>query len=322
MKNIEPVSLIGRSKSLQKIRKKITKIAHFDATVLITGETGVGKEIVAKRIHNLSNRKNGNFVPINVGAIPDNLLESELFGYEKGAFTGADEKKKGKLEIAHKGSFFMDEIGELPIHLQVKLLRAIQNQTFQRLGSVETIKVDVRFIASTNRNLEKMIKNKKFREDLYFRINVITINIPPLRERKEDIEILTRYFFKNEFGFLPEIDKNVYSYLKSFEWYGNVRELINNLMRISIFLDNKNRIKLDDVKPFVKTAKLEEPRDENLIDNYLNLNYKQAMKQFKKKYIKKILQKNNWIQIEAAKDMNIQPTYLSKLIKKYNIERD
>ncbi|TYB32142.1 MAG: sigma-54-dependent Fis family transcriptional regulator [Candidatus Mcinerneyibacterium aminivorans] len=321
MNIVEPISLIGRSESLKKIRKKINRIAKYDATVLITGETGVGKEIVAKRIHHLSNRKDNNFVPINVGAIPDNLLESELFGYEKGAFTGATQRKVGKLEIADNGSFFMDEIGELPHHLQVKLLRAIQNQTFQRLGSVETIQVDVRFIASTNRDLEEMIKKKRFREDLYFRINVISIKIPPLRERKEDIPVLVRYFFKNKMGYLPKIDKEVFIYLKSFNWYGNVRELINNLTRISIFLENEKHVKLSNVKPYVKTADLKNPGKKN-DEKFWGQPYKKAVKSFKKKYIISMLKKNNWIQTKTANEMGIQPSYLSRLISKYNIKRE
>lgn len=321
MEEIKPISLIGKSVSLKNIRQKVSRIAPYDATVLITGETGVGKEIVAKRIHNLSSRKNEKFAPINVGAIPNNLLESELFGYERGAFTGANKRKIGRLEVADKGSFFMDEIAELPLHLQVKLLRAIQNQTFQRLGSVDTIKVDVRFIASTNRNLEKMIKKRKFREDLYFRLNVINIRIPPLRERKEDIPILIKYFLKQQLGFLPEIEQEVYNYLQSFNWYGNVRELINNLRRISIFLENKSNINLDDVKPYVKTANLKNP-DEKNGEKYWKVPYKKAVEKFKKKYIIRMLKKHNWTQTETAKEMNIQPSYLSRLIKKYNIKRE
>jgi len=318
MKN-EPIPLSGVSNSVKKIRKKIAQISKYDVTVLIQGETGVGKEVVANWIHYLSKRKNEKFVPINAGAIPANLMESELFGYEKGAFTGAKEQKPGKLEAANNGSLFLDEIGELSLNLQVKLLRVIQEKSFHRLGGNKKIEIDVRFIASTNRDLRKMIREKKFREDLFYRLNVISILIPPLRERKEDIPDLVDYFFKEELGFLPEIDQEVYDFFKVQPWYGNVRELINNLKRISIFLKNKEKITLSDAKPHVKNLKIYTEEEKT---KFINMSYKKAVEKFRKEYLLSKLDKNNWNQKKTAEEMGIQPSYLSRLIKKYNIKKE
>ena len=317
--NNAPIPLLGVSKQLVEIRKTIEKVAKFDATVLIRGESGVGKEVVAKWIHFLSLRKDQPFVAVNAAAIPENLIESEIFGYERGAFSGAESTKKGKLEIADGGTFFLDEIGDLPIHLNVKLLRVLQEKVVERLGSNESIPVDVRFLAATNKNLEEMIAEGKFREDLYYRLNVITITIPPLRERKEDIDSLVLYFFERDMGYLPEIDREVFEYLKTFDWYGNIRELANNIRRVVIFNEGKKRIKLKDLKPYIKPVIIEKESDDNSLFEYP---YKEAISLFKKEYIKKMLAKTGWKQREAAKRMGILPTYLSKLIKDLNIKRD
>ena len=315
----EPIPLSGVSNSVKEIRKKIAKISKYNVTVLIQGETGVGKEVVAHWIHYLSKRKNEKFVPINAGAIPANLMESELFGYEQGAFTGAKEQKPGKLEAANNGSLFLDEIGELSLNLQVKLLRVIQEKSFHRLGGNKQIDIDVRFISSTNRDLKKMIRKKKFREDLFYRLNVISIFIPPLRERKEDIPELVDYFFKKEFGFLPEIDKKVYNFLKEQPWHGNVRELINNLKRISIFLKNSKEITIGDVKPHVRNLNIYTEEEKT---KFINMSYKKAVEKFRKEYLLSKLNKNNWNQKKTAEEMEIEPSYLSKLIKKYNIKKE
>ncbi len=230
--------LITYSQKMMDLIDLILRVARVDSTVLVSGESGVGKELLAKLIHDQSSRSLGPFVKINCGAIPENLLESELFGYEGGAFTGASRQGKlGMFELAHGGTLFLDEIGELPLGLQVKLLRAIQEQEFVRVGGVKAKKVDVRFIAATNRDLEKMVENGKFREDLYFRLNVIPLMVPPLRERKEDILPLIHYFqakftqkFKVSKTFAPEVLRVFLNYA----WPGNVRELENIVERLFV----------------------------------------------------------------------------------------
>lgn len=233
-KDIGLDEIIGNSEKILRLKENIIKIAKHSSTTLITGESGTGKELFARAIHMNSNRARSPFVTINCGAIPDSLLESELFGYVKGAFTGADPKGKiGKFELAHKGTIFLDEIGDLPLYMQVKLLRVIQEKKIFRIGSNEGIDVDARIIAATNKNLELMIKDKTFREDLYYRINVIPLHIPPLRERKEDVGILTKYFVKKYSQLFNKkvlrIDKEIWDYFYKYDWPGNVRELENTV---------------------------------------------------------------------------------------------
>src|SRR3989337_1378222 len=227
--------IVGKSQKMQKVFKTIGKAASSDLTVLITGESGTGKELVARALHKASNRANGPFVAVNCAAIPRELLESELFGYEKGAFTGATESRAGKFEQADGGTLFLDEIGDMDISLQAKLLRVIQEREFYRIGGRIPIKVDVRIITATNQDIDNAIREKRFREDLYHRLNVITIFLPPLRERREDIPILAKYFLKR---FSNELNSNVKNItddaidiLKSHEWKGNVRELENIIKR-------------------------------------------------------------------------------------------
>ncbi len=224
--------IIGESEPILRAKKRTLQISPSDSTILITGESGTGKELFARAIHSESPRRNNPFIAINCGAIPEMLLESELFGYEKGAFTGADARgKPGKFEIAHKGTIFLDEIGDLPLHLQVKLLHAIQDRRIDRVGGTSPIEIDVRIIAATNKNLEKMIEAREFREDLYFRLNVIPIMIPPLRDREGDIDLLLRYALKK---FNKLLNKEIINFspdalqaLIHYSWPGNVRELEN-----------------------------------------------------------------------------------------------
>src|SRR3990167_2980849 len=227
--------IVGKSQKMQKVFKTIGKAASSDLTVLITGESGTGKELVARALHKASNRANGPFVAVNCAAIPRELLESELFGYEKGAFTGATESRAGKFEQADGGTIFLDEIGDMDISLQAKILRVIQEREFYKVGGKTLIRVDVRIIAATNQDLESAVKEKRFREDLYHRINVITIHLPSLRERHEDIPLLADYFLKR---FSNELVSNVkyitddaVRILKNYEWKGNVRELENVIKR-------------------------------------------------------------------------------------------
>ena len=238
--------VIGIKKGLKNIFKDIQKSAHHSVNILLTGETGTGKEVIARMIHNLSSRKDNSFVKINCAAIPENLLESELFGYKKGAFTDAKENRIGKIEIANNGTLFLDEIGEIKLSLQSKLLRALQEKEVERLGDNTTIKVDFKLIVATNCNLENLVKENKFREDLYYRINTFPIHLPPLRERLEDIKEFVEYFTtKNaeDMGIsILKIDPKIYSFLKQYKWYGNIRELENAITRAIIISKNKNEL--------------------------------------------------------------------------------
>jgi two-component system, NtrC family, nitrogen regulation response regulator NtrX len=232
--------MIGISKPIQKIYRFIESIAKTNTNVLITGESGVGKELVARAVHNKSLRQTRPFIKINCAAIPETLIESELFGHEKGAFTDAQAQKKGKLEIAHTGTLFLDEVGDLGIAAQAKLLRFLQEGEFERLGENKTIKVDVRVIAATNKNLLKEIDQKNFREDLYYRLNVLSIYVPPLRERKDDIPILADYFLEKhcaENGISKKrLTPDAVKFLQTLPWKGNIRELENLIARVVIFV--------------------------------------------------------------------------------------
>ena len=230
--------IIGSSPAIQSVLEQVTIVAPTDSTVLLHGETGTGKELVARAIHNLSERRDRNFVRMNCAAIPSGLLESELFGHEKGAFTGALMQKKGRFELADRGSLFLDEIGDISLELQPKLLRAVQEQEFERLGSATTLQVDVRIIAATHRNLETMIQERKFREDLFYRLNVFPIEIPPLRERREDIPLLVNHFVSKmacRMGKeINSVASDTMDALTNHYWKGNVRELANFIERAVI----------------------------------------------------------------------------------------
>lgn len=249
-----PPSLISTSPAMQKVLKEIEKVAPTQASVFISGESGTGKEVVAKALHNLSLRKENPFIRINCAAIPENLLESELFGYEKGAFTGANERKEGKFEVGDTGTILLDEITEIPLSLQPKLLRAIQEQEFERVGGTKPIKVNLRFLATTNRNIEEAIAKKIFREDLFFRLNVVPIHLPPLRERKEDIIPLANFFLK-KFSLenhkpSKTLSSSAEEKLMLYPWPGNVRELANIMERIVVLENDEvllaSHIPLDD----------------------------------------------------------------------------
>ena len=239
-RNVEEIlsqrRIVGVSSAITNLRRQIEKCAASDMTVLISGSSGTGKEIVAYNIHYSSQRKHENFVPINCGSIPGELIESELFGYEKGAFTGANAKKPGLFEMAHRGTLFLDEVGELPLNAQVKLLRVIQDGEIEKIGRTTKTKVNVRIIAATNKNLEEEVKAKRFREDLFYRLNVVPIYVPPLRERIEDIPVLFDYYltdFSSDMGKAkPTIEKNAMNIILTHPWPGNVRELKNVVHRI------------------------------------------------------------------------------------------
>ncbi len=247
--------IIGCSDRILDIHETIKQVAPTTTTVLIMGETGTGKELIANAIHRNSPRRSSPFVKINCAAISENLMESELFGYERGAFTGAVVRKPGRFELAHRGTLFLDEVGELPKDMQVKLLRVIQEQEFERVGGLHTVKVDVRLITATNRNLLQDVREKRFREDLFYRLNVFPINLPPLRERSEDILPLAE-FFLNKFNKkleknIREIDPLVKEVLVSYEWPGNIREL-ENLMERLVLVSRKDRIGIEDIPLEIK----------------------------------------------------------------------
>jgi two-component system, NtrC family, response regulator AtoC len=237
-------NIIGRSAAMQEIFATVERVAGTRATVLLAGESGVGKDMIARAIHQHSPRKDRPFVKINCTAIPENLMESELFGYEKGAFTGANTSKPGKFEQADTGTVFLDEIGDVPASIQVKLLRVLQEREFERLGSNKTLHTDVRVVAATNVDLRAALEQGTFREDLYYRLNVVPINIPPLRERKEDIPYLVEYFAHK---FAGEVSEGALERLMSYHWPGNVRELENVIER-SVLLASGPRVEADDVR--------------------------------------------------------------------------
>ncbi len=305
--------LITINSRFKEVCRKIDKVAVTDATVLIVGETGTGKELVARALHEASRRKDRALIKINCAALPGNLLESELFGHRKGAFTGAHENRSGRFEIADGGTLFLDEIGELPLELQPKLLRALQEGQFEKLGENETISVDVRVIAATNRNLEEMIASREFREDLYYRLNVFPIETIPLRYRKEDITVLTNHFVKKlsiKFGKeFSEISTALRNEFTNYDWPGNVRELENILER-AIILSDGHTLELHEK---LNTKKL-------TLDPSSTL----SLKEMEKHMITDALEKYQWV-IEgergAAKILDIAPSTLRSRIKQYNIQK-
>ncbi|WFD12287.1 sigma-54 interaction domain-containing protein [Tepidibacter hydrothermalis] len=283
-------NILGNSNSIMNIKEKIKKISNSSSTVLITGESGTGKELIARAVHSESRRWDKPFVAINCGAIPDNLLESELFGYIRGAFTGADPNGKiGKFELANKGTIFLDEIGDMPLYLQVKILRILQERTLVRIGSNRLIELDIRVIAATNRDLKKAIEDKTFREDLYYRLNIIPLEIPSLRERDDDIEIIMMNII-NKFNklFLKKVegvDSKTKKLLKNYSWPGNVREL-ENVVEFMMNMAEENKI----IMPHMLPKYIEEPQEKIVTDEIANEKIL-SLKEIEKKYILKALKK-------------------------------
>lgn len=314
--------IIGKSREMLKVYSLIKKVADTTANVLILGESGTGKELVAKAIHENSPRKDMPFVVINCGGIPENLLESELFGYLKGSFTGAYADKPGLFEIARGGTIFLDEVAELPLVLQVKLLRVVQEKTFLRIGGTENIRVDVRIISATNRNLEEMVQKGEFREDLYYRLNVIPISIPPLRERKDDIPVLTKYFiekYSHEFGKgIKNISNYALELLMDYSFPGNVREL-ENIIERSVALEHSSIVLPENlmISRENSAAKNETFKIENIPDQGLNLNDELA--RFERAIIKKALEKSKGSKTKAAELLMISFDSLRYRIEKLGI---
>ncbi|MGG0413898.1 sigma-54 interaction domain-containing protein [Peribacillus simplex] len=305
------------SDKMKMIYEIAERISDIDATVLILGETGVGKDVLARNIYNRSIRsKKGDFIKINCGAIPADLLESELFGYEGGAFTGANQKgKPGMFELAESGILFLDEVGELPLQLQVKLLRALQEREIQRIGGTKSKKIDVRIIAATNRNLSEMVKSGDFREDLFYRLNVIPITIPPLRERREDILALTDLFLtkaNEQYKFSKEIDSRLKEYFYQHDWPGNVRELINIVERLVVLTDNQI-LSINDLPEEYQ------PENRNQLNLDATLTLKEAVERAEKEILTKAAQTyQTTYEIAEALDSS-QATIVRKL-KKYRLK--
>jgi len=302
--------IIGKSDSMQEIFDMISRVAKTDSTVLITGESGTGKELIAQAIHANSPRCYMPFIAVSCGALPDTLLESELFGYEKGAFTGAEHTKKGRFEMADQGTLFLDEIGDISLKTQVDLLRILQQKEFRRLGAQELIKLDVRILAATNRDLQKAIKENRFREDLYYRLNVISIQVPPLRERKEDIPLLAEALVKKSCLELKrepaKISSTAMKLLLDYDWPGNVRELENIIERALVIGKSKEVVESD--LPFSREKISPAPLPKSL-------------KMMEKMHIERVLKENNWNISQAARDLDIDRQTLYNKIEKYEIRR-
>ncbi len=313
------IFVIGKSPAILEIMKNVEKIAKTSSTILLMGESGTGKEVLAKMIHLNSDRADNQFVKINCAAIPENLLESELFGHEKGAFTGAIAKKTGKLEIADKGTVFFDEIGEMPLNLQVKLLNFLQEKEFERIGSTKTIKVDVRIVTATNKNLEKSIEENKFREDLYYRLNVFPIYLPPLRERKEDIPIFIEYFINKHNEDLGKnfegITDEALFLLKKYSWPGNIREL-GNIIERAMIICTKNVITPNDLPQeiFGIFGKVRQKDKE-----FRFREGSSSLWEVEKGIIERILRETNYNQSLTAKKLGITRNHLRYRLKKWNI---
>lgn len=299
--------LLGKNPRMQNIFKIIDMVSKNNSTILITGESGTGKEVVASSIHIKSTRKNKPFIAINCSAIPENLLESELFGYEKGAFTGAFERHTGKFELANGGTIFLDEIGEMPLSMQAKLLRVIEEGTIYRVGGEKQIPIDVRIIAATNIDIKNAISAKKFRADLYYRLNVIPIEMPPLRERLEDLPLFIDYFIKKYNRELNKeirgFSKETVSSLKKYNWPGNIRELENLIERL-VALSPSKTIELNDIPGDILS------KEDDIITSTEGLSLNDAVEQFEKNLLRKILTRNKGNQTKTAGDLKIHRTTL------------
>ena len=349
-------SLVGKSKEIQAVRHLIEQVAPTEANVLILGESGTGKEVIARNVHFLSNRTDSVFIPINCGAIPAELLESELFGHEKGAFTGAIGSRKGRFELADGGTLFLDEIGDMPLQMQVKLLRVLQERTYERVGGTKPIKCNVRVIAATHRNLETMIKDGQFREDLYYRLNVFPVNSPALRERKEDIPLLLQELVSRLESDNSQIKftANAMTSLMEHKWAGNVRELSNLVERLMILYPDQlidvsdlpikyKHLDVEAYEPEYPEELLErdainaifggedslDSEDNKEGDNTLStelpvegLNLKEYISDLEVSLIIQALEQQDWVVARAAEALGMRRTTLVEKMRKYNVSKD
>ena len=316
--------MIGYADNMKKIFETIEKVAASDSTVIIYGESGTGKELVAKAIHFNSERSNYPLVAVNCGAIPEELLESELFGHEKGAFTGATRQRMGRFELAHGGTIFLDEIGDMSPSLQVKVLRVIQEKQFERIGGVKTIDVDVRIICATNQDLEKAIAEKKFREDLYYRINVIPIHLPPLRDRKVDVPILVNHFVRKFSKLKKKPEKKLtpeaLSYITKYSWPGNVREL-ENLIEMLVVLKEDIEIGVHDLPDKILVAGGAPDREEAVPVELTEagLDFNDLVDQFERELLSKALLKTGGAKKKAAELLRLNRTTFVEKLKRFKI---
>ncbi|WP_416305783.1 sigma-54 dependent transcriptional regulator [Neptunicella sp. SCSIO 80796] len=352
-------SLIGKSREIQQVRQMIEQVAPTEANVLVLGESGTGKEVVARNLHYLSSRKSGPFIPVNCGAIPAELLESELFGHEKGAFTGAVNARKGRFELAEGGTLFLDEIGDMPLQMQVKMLRVLQERTFERVGGVKPVKCDVRVIAATHRDLEQMVIQEKFREDLFYRLNVFPIETPALRERKEDIPLLLQELVsrvEKENGANIKFTENALLSLMEHQWAGNVRELSNLVERLTIMYPNQiidvaqlphkyQHLDVEEYQPDYPEEMLErdainamfgedpdiddDPQqdEESQINGNGQLppegvNLKEYISELEISLIKQALEQQEWVVARSAELLGMRRTTLVEKMRKYDLSRD
>ncbi|HDL60387.1 MAG TPA: sigma-54-dependent Fis family transcriptional regulator [candidate division WOR-3 bacterium] len=309
--------IVAESYAMKQVVDIAIRVAGSSSTVLITGESGTGKELIARLIHEKSQRKNGPFVAVNLAAIPESLIESELFGYEKGAFTGADREKPGLIERAHGGTLFLDEIGELPLPLQVKLLRVIEEKEIQRLGGLKPKKVDFRLLTATNRDLEEMVKAGTFRDDLFYRINVIHIHIPSLRERKEDIPYLLEHFLKiysaREAKKIKGFTREAYELLLRYHYPGNVREL-ENIVERAVVLSQGEYITTEELPLSLRKEIFPQEQE------FLSLD--ERIEAIEKSIILEALKRNNWVKTRAARELGISERVLRYRIRKFGIQEN
>lgn len=316
-------NIIGKSRVVQNLFEVIKASAPTRSTILVQGESGTGKELVARAIHQNSDRSDAPFITVNSGSLPPDLLESHLFGHVKGAFTGAVNEKKGLFETAHKGTIFFDEISSPNLETQAKLLRVLQEKEFMMLGGTKTIRVDVRVIAATNTDLEELIRQKAFRQDLYYRLNVIKIELPPLRERKEDIPLLVKHFlniYSSENNKeIEEVTEDVMEILMAYDWPGNIREL-ENLVERAVVLTKSKIIGKESLPPFLVSSQV---KTENLsVPPEGSLNFKEQMHHFQKTAILNALKKTKGVQKKAADILGIKPTTLNEMIKRLDIDTE
>ena len=333
LKTKPTTDIIGESASMQNVFRAIGKLSNTNATVLVQGESGTGKELIAKSLHKNSPRNDMPFIALNMADIPKELVESELFGHEKGAFTGAVEKRIGRFEQANGGTLFLDEIGDMPLDSQTRLLRVLSNKEFYRVGGDKPIKVDVRIIAATHQNLNNLVSQKSFREDLFYRLNVIKIDVPPLRDRKEDIEVLTKYFLKNHSDSLDEelrvLSPEVIDVIASFDWPGNVRQLENICYWLALMTPTQN-VKVQDLPSEIKDYEEEESLSNSWEESFetwiksLAISMDKdlmhiANKKLEKIMIKTALDKTNGRKNEAAILLGVGRNTLTKKIKELGI---
>lgn len=309
-------NIFYKSAKMQEILKILPKIAHSNSNVLITGESGTGKEFAATAIHNLSARKEMNLVAINCATFPEGLLESELFGHMKGSFTGATNNKQGLFEIADRGTLFLDEIGEMPVNLQAKLLRVLENGTFRRVGGTGDLKVDVRIVSATNKDLTEEIASGRFRKDLFYRLNVIPLHIPPLRERREDIPLLVEHFMSKYSKASRHMSKEALALLVNYQWKGNIRELENVIERV-LLMSDKEDITPSDIPPEINNFSYVSTGLPDMNKNGIDLD--KIVEEIERRYLSEALQIANGVKTEAAKLLNLSFRSFRHRLQKYGM---